>query len=61
MTPKSTQHFMRASSALRGYSKRYGGGDNQRRINERSIKAPQVIELDADNGSWPRLSQRGPS
>jgi hypothetical protein len=25
--------FMRASSALRGYSKRYGSGDNQRTIN----------------------------
>ena len=47
--------FMRASSALRGYSKRYGSGDNQRTINVGFIKAPQVIEedsfLDADNGT----------
>jgi hypothetical protein len=47
--------FMRASSASRGYSKRYGSGDNQRTINARFIKAPQVIEedsfLDADNGT----------
>jgi hypothetical protein len=46
---------MRASSALRGYSKRYGSGDNQRTINVGFIKAPQVIEedsfLDADNGT----------
>jgi len=48
--------FMRASSALRGYSKRYGSGDNQRTINVRLVKAPQVIEedsyLDADNGTY---------
>ena len=31
--------FMRASSALRGYSKRYGSGDNQRTINVRFVKA----------------------
>ena len=47
--------FMRASSALPGYSKRYGSGDNQRTINLRFVKAPQVIEedsyLDADNGT----------
>jgi len=46
---------MRASSALRGYSKRYGSGDNQRTINVRLVKAPQVIEedsyLDADTGT----------
>ena len=57
--------FMRASSALPGYSKRYGSGDNQRTINVRFVKAPQVIEedsyLDADNGTMARLSQRGAS
>jgi len=37
---------MRASSALRGYSKRYGSGDNQRTINLRFVKPPQVIEED---------------
>ena len=52
---------MRASSALRGYSKHYGSGDNQRTINLRFVKPPQVIEedsyLDADNGTMARLNE----
>jgi hypothetical protein len=43
------------NATLRGYSKRYGSGDNQRTINVRFVKAPQVLEedsyLDADNGT----------
>jgi hypothetical protein len=55
MTPKSTQHSCGPPLRCRGYSKRYGSGDNRRTINVRFVKAPQVIEedsyLDADNGT----------
>ena len=47
--------FMRASSALRGYSKRYGSGDNQRTINVRFVKAPKRFQ--ASHGGWPGTAE----